>query len=106
MWQQQHEHSSGGGTISVVMASYSPKTQPYWTTLVSGFEKKPKIHANLRVIDWNTLLRQVTMIQTGSYPDMPNFNTSKTFASSGCPMPSAARLSRSWHRPCHRGEIE
>jgi multiple sugar transport system substrate-binding protein len=79
--------SSGksGGTISVVMAQYSSHTQPYWTDLVRRFEKQnPKIHVNLRVIDWNTLLQQVpTMISTHSYPDVLNFNAYSTFASQG-----------------------
>jgi multiple sugar transport system substrate-binding protein len=88
---------AGGGTISVVMAAYSSKTQPYWTQLVSRFEQKyPKIHVNLRVIDWNTLLQQVpTMIQTGSYPDVLNFNAYSTFASSGLLRPAQQVLSPS-----------
>ena len=86
---------SASGTISVVMAQYSSKTQPYWTDLVSRFEKKyPKIHVNLRVIDWNTLLQQVpTMIQTRSYPDVLNFNAYSTFASSGLLRPATQVLS-------------
>jgi len=87
--------ASGGGTISVVMAGYSSKTQPYWTALVSRFEKShPRIKVNLRVIDWNTLLQQVpTMIQTGSYPDVLNFNAYSTFASSGLLRPASQVLS-------------
>src|SRR5579875_2418117 len=87
--------ASASGTISVVMAQYSSKTQPYWTDLVSRFEKKyPKIHVNLRVIDWNTLLQQVpTMIQTRSYPDVLNFNAYSTFASSGLLRPATQVLS-------------
>ncbi len=82
--------AGGGNTISVVMAQYSSKTQPYWTSLVSRFEKQyPKIHVNLRVLDWNTLLQQVpTMIQTGSYPDVLNFNAYSTFASDGLLRPA------------------
>ena len=67
------------------MAQYSSKSQPYWTSLVSRFEKaNPTIKVNLRVIDWDTLLQQVpTMIQTHTYPDVLNFNAYSTFASSG-----------------------
>jgi multiple sugar transport system substrate-binding protein len=87
--------ASASGTISVVMAQYSSKTQPYWKDLVSRFEKlNPKIKVNLRVIDWNTLLRQVpTMIQTHSYPDILNFNAYSTFASSGLLRPAKQVLS-------------
>jgi multiple sugar transport system substrate-binding protein len=86
---------SSSGTINVVMAQYSSHTQPYWTALVSRFEKKyPKIHVNLRVIDWNTLLQQVpTMIQTHSYPDVLNFNAYSTFAASGLLRPAKQVLS-------------
>ena len=86
---------SSSGTISVVMAQYSSKTQPYWTSLVSRFEKaNPKIKVNLRVIDWDTLLQQVpTMIQTHSYPDVLNFNAYSTFASSGLLQPTKDVLS-------------
>lgn len=88
---------SASGTISVVMAQYSSATRPYWTDLVSRFEKQnPKIHVNLRVIDWNTLLQQVpTMIQTHSYPDVLNFNAYSTFASSGLLRPAKEVLSPS-----------
>lgn len=88
---------SSSGTISVVMAQYSSKSQPYWTSLVSRFEKaNPKIKVNLRVIDWDTLLQQVpTMIQTHSYPDVLNFNAYSTFASSGLLRPAADVLSAS-----------
>jgi len=88
---------SSSGTISVVMAQYSSHTQPYWTALVSRFEKKyPKIHVNLRVIDWNTLLQQVpTMVQTHSYPDVLNFNAYSTFAASGLLRPAKDVLSAS-----------
>jgi multiple sugar transport system substrate-binding protein len=86
---------SSSGTISVVMAQYSSHTQPYWTSLVSRFEKQyPKIHVNLRVIDWDTLLQQVpTMIQTHSYPDVLNFNAFSTFAASGLLRPAKDVLS-------------
>ena len=93
--------SSGGGnsgkTISVVMAEYSSHTQPYWTDVVSRFEKQhPDIHVNLRVIDWNTLLQQVpTMISTHSYPDVLNFNAYSTFASQGLLRPATQVLSPS-----------
>jgi multiple sugar transport system substrate-binding protein len=92
--------SSGGsssGTISVVMAQYSAKTQPYWTGLVNRFEKQnPKIKVNLRVIDWDTLLQQVpTMIQTHTYPDVLNFNAYSTFAASGLLRPAKDVLSPS-----------
>jgi len=92
--------SSGGsdsGTISVVMAQYSSKTQPYWTSLVSRFEKQyPKIKVNLRVIDWDTLLQQVpTMIQTHTYPDVLNFNAFSTFATDGLLRPAKDVLSPS-----------
>lgn len=89
--------SSASGTISVVMAQYSSHTKPYWTSLVSRFEKKyPKIKVNLKVIDWNTLLQQVpTMIQTRSYPDVLNFNAFSTFASSGLLRPASQVLSPS-----------
>ncbi len=92
--------SAGGakpsGTISVVMAQYSSHTQPYWTDLVSRFQKQhPKIHVKLRVIDWNTLLQQVpTMIQTHSYPDVLNFNAYSTFASSGLLRPAKEVFSK------------
>ncbi len=88
---------SSSGTISVVMAQYSAKTQPYWTSLVSRFEKKyPKIKVNLRVIDWDTLLQQVpTMIQTHTYPDVLNFNAYSTFAASGLLRPAKDVLSPS-----------
>ena len=87
--------SGASGTISVVMAQYSSKTGPYWKSLVSRFEKQnPKIHVNLRVIDWNTLLQQVpTMVQTHSYPDVLNFNAYSTFASSGLLRPASQVLS-------------
>ncbi len=86
---------SSAGTISVVMAQYSTHTQPYWTALVSRFQKQyPKIHVNLRVIDWNTLLQQVpTMVQTHSFPDVLNFNAYSTFASSGLLLPAKDVLS-------------
>ncbi len=89
--------SSASGTISVVMAQYSSQSQPYWTDLVSRFKKQnPKIHVNLRVIDWNTLLQQVpTMIQTRSYPDVLNFNAYSTFASAGLLRPAQQVLSPS-----------
>ena len=89
--------SSSSGTISVVMAQYSSKSQPYWTSLVSRFEKaNPTIKVNLRVIDWNTLLQQVpTMIQTHTYPDVLNFNAYSTFASSGLLRPAKDVLSAS-----------
>jgi multiple sugar transport system substrate-binding protein len=88
---------SSAGTISVVMAAYSTHTQPYWTALVSRFQKQyPKIHVNLRVIDWNTLLQQVpTMVQTHSFPDVLNFNAYSTFASSGLLLPAKDVLSPS-----------
>jgi multiple sugar transport system substrate-binding protein len=88
---------SSSGTISVVMAQYSSHTQPYWTSVVNRFQKQyPKIHVNLRVIDWNTLLQQVpTMIQTHSYPDVLNFNAYSTFASSGLLRPAKDVLSPS-----------
>ncbi len=89
--------ANASGTISVVMAQYSSQSQPYWTDLVSRFEKQnPKIHVNLRVIDWNTLLQQVpTMIQTRSYPDVLNFNAYSTFASAGLLRPAQQVLSPS-----------
>jgi multiple sugar transport system substrate-binding protein len=88
---------SSSGTISVVMAQYSSHTQPYWTSLVQRFEKQnPKIHVDLRVIDWTTLLQEVpTMIQTHSYPDVLNFNAFSTFASSGLLRPAKDVLSPS-----------
>jgi multiple sugar transport system substrate-binding protein len=88
--------SSGpSGTISVIMASYSSKTQPYWTNLVSRFEKQyPKIHVDLRVLDWNTLLQQVpTMVQAHNYPDILNFNNYSTFAQAGLLFPANQVLS-------------
>ena len=87
--------SAPSGTINVVMAQYSSKTQPYWTGVVSRFEKKyPSIHVNLRVIDWNTLLQQVpTMIQTHSYPDILNFNNYATYAKAGLLFPASQVLS-------------
>src|SRR5438067_4081303 len=87
--------SGASGTISVVMAQYSSKAGPYWKSLVSRFEKQnPKIHVDLRVIDWNTLLQQVpTMIQTHSYPDVLNFNAYSTFAASGLLRPAKQVLS-------------
>lgn len=83
------------GTINVVMAQYSSKTTPYWTGIVSRFEKQyPNIHVNLRVIDWNTLLQQVpTMIQTHSYPDILNFNNYATYAKAGLLFPATSVLS-------------
>jgi multiple sugar transport system substrate-binding protein len=85
------------GSISVVMAEYSAKTQPYWTSLVSSFEKaNPSIKVSLRVIDWNTLLQQVpTMIQTHSYPDILNFNNYATYAKDGLLFPASQVLSPS-----------
>lgn len=61
------------------------------------FEKQnPKIHVNLRVIDWNTLLQQVpAMISTHSYPDVLNFNAYSTFASQGLLRPAKQVLSPS-----------
>ncbi|MBO0784585.1 MAG: extracellular solute-binding protein [Actinobacteria bacterium] len=87
--------AKSSGTISVIMASYSSKSPPYWKDLVSRFEKaNPKIHVNLRVIDWDTLLQQVpTMIQTKSYPDVLNFNAYSTFASAGLLRPAKQVLS-------------
>lgn len=89
--------AKSSGTISVIMASYSSKTGPYWKDLVSRFEKaNPKIKVNLRVIDWDTLLQQVpTMIQTKSYPDVLNFNAYSTFASAGLLRPAKQVLSPS-----------
>ncbi|HTV11958.1 MAG TPA: extracellular solute-binding protein [Acidimicrobiales bacterium] len=83
------------GTINVVMAEYSSLTQPYWTALVSRFEKaNPSIHVDLRVIDWNTLLQEVpTMIQTHSYPDILNFNNYSTYAKAGLLFPAKEVLS-------------
>ncbi len=89
--------SSSSGTISVVMAQYSSKSQPYWTARVQRFEKQnPKITVNLRVIDWDTLLQQVpTMIQTRTYPDVLNFNAYSTFAASWLLRPAKDVLSPS-----------
>jgi multiple sugar transport system substrate-binding protein len=82
--------ASPSGSIKVVMAQYSSLTKPYWTSLVKAFEQKyPKIHVNLQVIDWNTLLQQVpTMIQTHSYPDILNFNNYSTYAKAGLLFPA------------------
>jgi multiple sugar transport system substrate-binding protein len=83
------------GTIKVVMAQYSSLTEPYWKALVSRFEKQyPKIHVNLQVIDWNTLLQEVpTMVQTHSYPDILNFNNYSTYAKAGLLFPAKEVLS-------------
>src|ERR1700761_4421693 len=86
---------SSSGTISVVMAQYSNLTAPYWKSLVANFEKKyPKIHVQLKVIDWDDLLQQVpTMISNRNYPDVLNFNAYSTFAASGLLQPAKDVLS-------------
>jgi multiple sugar transport system substrate-binding protein len=75
---------SGGGTgdITLLVPSYSDHTKPYWTDLISRFERaNPGSHVRLEVQSWDDINDVVrTRVQGGQAPDILNIDAFAAFA--------------------------
>jgi multiple sugar transport system substrate-binding protein len=92
-----NEQGGGGGgdqatagSIKMVAASYSEKTQGFWDDLISRFEQQNAgIDVQLQVIDWNNIHQQVnTMVQTRQLPDVLNIDDWVAYANQGLLYPA------------------
>jgi multiple sugar transport system substrate-binding protein len=77
--------SSGGKSITVVIAEYSKDhTKPFWQALAEQYTKQTVVKVDLRIIDWNSIDQQVsTMIQNNQPPDVLNLNSFSSYAKDG-----------------------
>ena len=78
------------GSIKLVAASYSEKTQGFWDDLIKRFEQQNSgIDVQLQVIDWNNIHQQVnTMVQTRQLPDVLNIDDWVAYANQGLLYPA------------------
>ena len=92
-----NEQGGGGGggqqsagSIKLVAASYSEKTQGFWDDLIKRFEQQNSgIDVQLQVIDWNNIHQQVnTMVQTRQLPDVLNIDDWVAYANQGLLYPA------------------
>jgi multiple sugar transport system substrate-binding protein len=76
------ERSTGGKSITVVIAEYSKDhTKPFWQALSEQYAKQGGAKVDLRIIDWNSIDQQVsTMIQNNQPPDVLNLNSFSSYA--------------------------
>ena len=65
------------GTLSFMVAEYSPKTAPFWQDQVKAFEAAhPGVKINLEVVGWQQMHDTTTQrIAAGSLPDLVNTAT-------------------------------
>ncbi|HZF04799.1 MAG TPA: extracellular solute-binding protein [Patescibacteria group bacterium] len=87
--------SSGGPSITVVIAEYSKDhTRPFWQALAAQYTKQGGGKVDLRIIDWNSIDQQVsTMIQNNQPPDVLNLNSFSSYARDGLLYPADDVLS-------------
>jgi multiple sugar transport system substrate-binding protein len=87
--------TSHKGTITFLAADYSAKTKPYWTTLISQFERKyPGEKVNLQVVSWDDINQKVTtLVSTHQQPDILNLDTYANFAGDHLLVPAKDVLS-------------
>ena len=91
-----NEQGGGGGgqqpagSVKLVAASYSEKTQGFWDDLIKRFEQQNSgIDVQLQVIDWNNIHQQVnTMVQTRQLPDVLNIDDWVAYANQGLLYPA------------------
>jgi multiple sugar transport system substrate-binding protein len=75
----------GGGDskdVTLLVPSYSDRTKPYWTDLISRFEKaNPGTNVRLEVQSWDDINDVVrTKVQGGKAPDILNIDAFAAFA--------------------------
>jgi multiple sugar transport system substrate-binding protein len=65
------------GTLSFMVAEYSPKTAPFWQDQVRAFEAKhPGVKVNLEVVGWQQMHETTAQrIAAGNLPDLVNTAT-------------------------------
>jgi multiple sugar transport system substrate-binding protein len=80
----------GGGSgnskdVTLLVPSYSDQTKPYWTDLISRFERaNPGTNVRLEVQSWDDINDVVrTKVQGGKAPDILNIDAFAAFAKDG-----------------------
>jgi multiple sugar transport system substrate-binding protein len=78
----------GGGNsrdVTLLVASYSDQTRPYWNDLISRFERAhPGTNVRLEVQSWDDINDVVrTKVQGGKAPDILNIDAFAAFAKDG-----------------------
>jgi multiple sugar transport system substrate-binding protein len=83
------------GELSLMVAQYSDKTQPFWEGLISDFEAaNPDVSVALEVVSWEQINDVIsTRVQTGDAPDILNIDAFATFAADDLLRPADEVLS-------------
>ena len=86
---------AASGELSLMVAQYSDKTQPYWEGLISDFEAaNPDVSLALEVVSWEQINDVIsTRVQTGDAPDILNIDAFATFAADDLLRPAEEVLS-------------
>src|SRR5205814_2327125 len=87
-------------TISLVAPDYSDKTQAYWRSVITRFERgNPSIAVDLQMVHWTDINQKVaTLILSGHVPDILNLDSYANFAGDGSLLPADEVLSPTTRR--------
>jgi multiple sugar transport system substrate-binding protein len=86
---------TASGELSLMVAQYSDKTQPFWEGLIDDFEAaNPDVSIALEVVSWEQINDVIsTRVQTGDAPDILNIDAFATFAADDLLRPADEVLS-------------
>jgi multiple sugar transport system substrate-binding protein len=86
---------TASGELSLMVAQYSDKTQPFWEGLIDDFEAaNPNVSVKLEVVSWEQINDVIsTRVQTGDQPDILNIDAFATFAADDLLRPAEEVLS-------------